>query len=56
MQAVVRQQRGSDAQLETLLLEGLCSDSIPLNDEFWRRFKAKTEHIRRKYAGRTQKR
>jgi antitoxin ParD1/3/4 len=49
------QQREADARLERLLLEGLGSDSIPLNDEFWQRFKVKTEHIRRKYASRTQK-
>jgi antitoxin ParD1/3/4 len=49
------QQKEADARLEALLLEGLASDSIPLNDEFWQRFKVKTEQIRRKYAGRTQK-
>jgi antitoxin ParD1/3/4 len=49
------QQKEADARLESLLLEGLASDSIPLNDEFWQRFKVKTEQIRQKYAGRTQK-
>jgi antitoxin ParD1/3/4 len=48
-------QKEADAGLEALLLEGLASDSIPLNDEFWQRFKVKTEQIRQKYAGRTQK-
>jgi len=45
----------ADARLENLLLEGIASDSIPLNDEFWQLFKVKTEQIRQKYAGRTQK-
>ncbi len=45
----------ADARLESLLLEGLTSDSIPLNDEFWQRFKVKAGHIRQKYAGHTQK-
>jgi antitoxin ParD1/3/4 len=46
------QQKEADARLEALLLEGLASESIPLNDEFWQRLKVKTEQIRRKYAGR----
>ena len=49
------QQKEADARLEALLLEGLASESIPLNDEFWQCFKVKTEQIRRKYASRTQK-
>jgi antitoxin ParD1/3/4 len=49
------QQKEADARLEALLLEGLASDSIPLNDEFWQCFKMKTEQIPRKYAGRTRK-
>ncbi len=49
------QQKEADARLEALLLEGLASESIPLDEEFWRRFKAKTEKIRRKYAGRARK-
>jgi hypothetical protein len=45
----------ADAGLEALPLEGLSSESIPLDNEFWQRFKAKTDQIRRKYAGRTQR-
>ncbi len=46
------QQKEADARLEALLLEGLASESIPLNDEFWKRFEAKTSRIWQKYAGR----
>jgi antitoxin ParD1/3/4 len=49
------QQKEADARLEALLLEGLASDSIPLDDAFWQRFRTKTARIRRKYAGRTKK-
>jgi len=49
------QQKEADARLEALLLEGLASESIPLDEEFWRRFQAKTAEIRQKYAGRTNK-
>jgi len=49
------QQKEADARLEALLLEGLASESIPLDEEFWRRFKARTAEIRRKYAGRKNK-
>ena len=38
--------------LEALLLEGLASESIPLDEEFWKRFGAKTAQIRQKYAHR----
>jgi antitoxin ParD1/3/4 len=48
------QQKDADARLEALLLEGLASESIPLDEEFWQRFKAKTAKIRQKYAGRTK--
>ena len=44
------QQNEADARLEALLLEGLASESIPLDEEFWKRFKTKTEQIRKKYA------
>jgi antitoxin ParD1/3/4 len=44
------QQKEADARLEARLREGLASESIPLNDEFWQRFKVKTEQIRRKYS------
>lgn len=47
------QQKEADARLEELLLEGLASDSIPLDDVFWERFKVKTAQIRQKYAART---
>jgi len=46
------QQKEADARLEALLLEGLASESIPLDEEFWTRFKTKTAQIRRKYADR----
>jgi antitoxin ParD1/3/4 len=46
------QQKEADAQLEALLLEGLASESIPLDQEFWKRFDAKTSLIRQKYARR----
>ena len=46
------QQNEADARLEALLLEGLASESIPLDEEFWKRFGAKTAQIRQKYARR----
>jgi len=46
------QEKEAEARLEALLLEGLASESIPLDEEFWRRFKAKTAKIRQKYASR----
>jgi antitoxin ParD1/3/4 len=49
------QQKEADARLEAFLLEGLASESIPLDEEFWQRFKAKTANIRRKYASRARK-
>ena len=45
------QEREAEARLEALLLEGLAPKSMPLDEEFWDRFKAKTAEIRRKYAG-----
>lgn len=47
-------QKEAEARLETLLLEGLASESIPLDEEFWQHFKAKTAKIRQKCAGRTK--
>jgi antitoxin ParD1/3/4 len=46
------QQKEADARLEALLLEGLASESIPLDAEFWKRFGAKTAQIRQKHARR----
>jgi antitoxin ParD1/3/4 len=39
------QAKEEDARLEALLLEGLASKSIPLDDAFWKRLEAKTEAI-----------
>ena len=39
------QAKEEDARLETLLLEGLASKSIPLDDDFWEKFEANTEKI-----------
>jgi antitoxin ParD1/3/4 len=45
------QEREADARLEALLLEGLASgDGIPINEEYWKSLKAKTEKIAEKYA------
>jgi antitoxin ParD1/3/4 len=50
------QQKEADARLEALLLEGLASgDPIPVNEEFWESFKAKTEKIVEKYSARKTK-
>jgi hypothetical protein len=39
-------------RLEALLLKGLASKSIPLDDDFWNRLEAKTEKIIEKHAAR----
>jgi antitoxin ParD1/3/4 len=39
------QAKDEDARLETLLLEGLASRSLPLNQEFWKRVEAKAEAV-----------
>jgi antitoxin ParD1/3/4 len=44
------QAKEEDARLEALLLEGLASKSIPLDDDFWNRLEAKTEKILEKRA------
>jgi antitoxin ParD1/3/4 len=44
------QAKEEDARLEALLLEGLASKSIPLDDDFWKRLEAKTEKILEKRA------
>ncbi len=50
------QQREADARLEALLLEGLASgDPIPIDEEYWKGLKAKTEKIAEKYAARKVK-
>jgi antitoxin ParD1/3/4 len=46
------QAKEEDARLEALLLEGLASKSVPLNDVFWNRLEAKTEKILEKHAAR----
>jgi antitoxin ParD1/3/4 len=50
------QQKEADARLEALLLEGLASgDPIPIDDEYWKNLKAKTEAIAEKHAARKAK-
>jgi antitoxin ParD1/3/4 len=46
------QAKEEDARLEALLLEGLASKGIPLNEDFWHRLEAKTEKILEKHAAR----
>jgi antitoxin ParD1/3/4 len=46
------QAKEEDARLEALLLEGLASKSIPLNDDFWNGLEAKTKKILEKHAAR----
>src|ERR1700694_1808002 len=44
------QEREAEARLEALLLEGLASgDPIPLDEEYWKRLKTKTDKIAEKY-------
>jgi len=50
------QEREADARLEALLLEGLASgDPIPIDEEYWKNLKAKTDKIAEKYAARKVK-
>jgi antitoxin ParD1/3/4 len=50
------QEREADARLEALLLEGLASgDPIPIDDEYWKSLKSKTDKIAEKYAARKVK-
>ena len=50
------QEREAEARLEALLLEGLASgDPIPLDEEYWKRLKTKTDKIAEKYAARKAK-
>jgi antitoxin ParD1/3/4 len=37
------QEREADARLEALLLEGLASDPIPVDEEYWKSLKERTE-------------
>jgi antitoxin ParD1/3/4 len=39
------QAKEEDARLEALLLEGLASQRLPLDEDFWKRMEAKTEAI-----------
>ena len=47
------QEKEREAHLETLLLEGLASRSIPLDDQFRKGLEAKVEKILDKYKDRT---
>ena len=47
------QEKGREARLEALLLEGLASNRIELNDHFRRRLEGKVEQILAKYEDRT---
>ena len=50
------QEREAEARLEALLLEGLASgDPIPVDEEYWKSLKVKTEKIAEKYAARKVK-
>jgi len=46
------QAKEGDARLESLLLEGLASNRLPLDEDFWKRLEIKTEAIIEKHAGR----
>jgi antitoxin ParD1/3/4 len=46
------QTKEEDARLEALLLEGLASNRIPLDEGFWKRLEAKTEAIIDKHSAR----
>jgi antitoxin ParD1/3/4 len=48
------QTKEDDARLEKLLLEGLASERIPLDEEFRARLAAKTEEIFAKYKDRVR--
>jgi antitoxin ParD1/3/4 len=39
------QEKEQDARLQTLLLEGLASDRIPLTEEFWAELKAEAAQL-----------
>jgi len=46
------QAKENEARLEALLLEGLASKGIPLNQDFWDKMEAKTAEIIEKHANR----
>lgn len=46
------QAKEDDARLEALLLEGLASKRLPLDEDFWERMEAKTAAILDKHAAR----
>ena len=46
------QAKEEDARLEALLLEGLASQRLPLDGDFWKRMEAKTEAILDKHSAR----
>jgi putative addiction module CopG family antidote len=48
------QAKEEDARLEALLLEGLASKRIPLDDDFRKRLEFKTDQILEKYKGRAR--
>jgi antitoxin ParD1/3/4 len=46
------QAKEEDARLEALLLEGLASERLPLDEAFWKRLETKTEAIIDRHAAR----
>lgn len=46
------QSREQEARLESLLLEGLASKTIPVTEEFWNGLQAKTAQILEKHGAR----
>ncbi len=46
------QAKEQEVRLETLLLEGLASKSIPLDEDFWKGLQAKTAEIVERHADR----
>jgi antitoxin ParD1/3/4 len=46
------QAKEQEMRLETLLLEGLASKNIPLDDDFWTSLEAKSAQIIERYAAR----
>jgi antitoxin ParD1/3/4 len=46
------QAKEEEARLEALLLEGLASNRLPLDNDFWKRMEAKTQAIIDKHANR----
>jgi antitoxin ParD1/3/4 len=46
------QAKEEESRLEALLLEGLASNRLPLDNDFWKRMEAKTQAIIDKHANR----